>query len=628
MSTIFKFRYNASTADFDAPSGYSSAVAFNGTLNNQSSYSWIPPPGWASADVLVVAGGGAGGGNRGGGGGAGGAFITSNVTLSGSLLIVVGEGGLKGSSAGSGNSNGGNGNNSSFGGTIASGGGGGAWANVNANNGGSGGGSGHRTSTTLFLGGEGVVGQGYKGGNQLIIGGNDHALSSGGGGAGEPGFTYSSTNSGNGGKGILFNGTFYGGGGGGGAGTLSFPSAVVGIGGQGGGGNGGYSTASGNIGPGVGGQAHTGGGGGGGGQESTGGDGGSGVVIIKFISAKSFPTIGPLTFSTIRNLLNGQASVGTISVSQAVQKISNGPFVGQSVNLQTFLNRKFVPELGNLWAKIGSLDAVLQKPIAAYSFRCLFASYSGPQVRVRRSTDNLETDVTFDTFGKVYKISSGTWSSWSLGQTICITKWYDQSGGGNNYVQSTTTLQPIMVYNSIDDAYVISFNGESVLGISSRLNLLDTFAFRMKARPSRAIEIDKIQTNSSASDLAPGNKVLGADQANSQGYGANSAALGLNLGTNGVMTLNHSDSYYNRPLVQYINLSDKVIDLVINHSNRTPSLYVSKIFTSTGLMASRTQIYFFPGNIGKGVYGTYQGQVHEFIVWNQALNSTSIQSLQ
>ena len=105
-------------------------------------------------------------------------------------------------------------------------------------------------------------------------------------------------------------------------------------------------------------------------------------------------------------------------------------------------------------------------PLGAYSVRLIPAAlgvsgYSGPCMRVRRSSDNVEADVGFDTNG-VIGLTSGI-SNTSDGQSytdfadfidhtgtpstgFCRT-WYDQSGNSNDGQESTASSQA-KIYDS------------------------------------------------------------------------------------------------------------------------------------------------------------------------------------
>jgi len=78
---------------------------------------------------------------------------------------------------------------------------------------------------------------------------------------------------------------------------------------------------------------------------------------------------------------------------------------------------------------------------AAYSVRKLRSAYSGSAIRVRRSSDNTETDIGFS--GANLDTSSLT--SFCGSGNGFVTTWYDQSGNGNNATQSTAANQPQIV---------------------------------------------------------------------------------------------------------------------------------------------------------------------------------------
>lgn len=113
---------------------------------------------------------------------------------------------------------------------------------------------------------------------------------------------------------------------------------------------------------------------------------------------------------------------------------------------------------------------------AAYSLRKLSNTYSGPALQVRRASDNVEVDVSFDVNGVVSLNSdvtnvteettgsstSLTTSSTTLGEFVAnasytdadslgstdsalVQRWYDQSGNSNGAIQSTAGNQPKIV---------------------------------------------------------------------------------------------------------------------------------------------------------------------------------------
>jgi hypothetical protein len=109
----------------------------------------------------------------------------------------------------------------------------------------------------------------------------------------------------------------------------------------------------------------------------------------------------------------------------------------------------------------GKLESTLPADVAtsaaAYSLRKVKASYSGDAVRIRRSSDDIEVDVAFDSDNKVSASSAitniaeqggeiGSTTATTLGDFISGTDafvhtWYDQAGV-NNAVQETAANQP------------------------------------------------------------------------------------------------------------------------------------------------------------------------------------------
>jgi hypothetical protein len=79
---------------------------------------------------------------------------------------------------------------------------------------------------------------------------------------------------------------------------------------------------------------------------------------------------------------------------------------------------------------------------AAYSVRKL-SSTSIYSMRVKRSSDLAETDISFDSNGdlnvnEIYNFLTG------VNETIRVVTWYDQSGNGKNLTQSTYLNQPLI----------------------------------------------------------------------------------------------------------------------------------------------------------------------------------------
>ena len=82
--------------------------------------------------------------------------------------------------------------------------------------------------------------------------------------------------------------------------------------------------------------------------------------------------------------------------------------------------------------------------VAAYSVRLLNTNYTGACMRVRRSSDSLETDIGFDSSGYIDEAAVATHCGSSIGY---ISRWYGQdasggTGSGTDAVQTASTQQP------------------------------------------------------------------------------------------------------------------------------------------------------------------------------------------
>jgi len=83
---------------------------------------------------------------------------------------------------------------------------------------------------------------------------------------------------------------------------------------------------------------------------------------------------------------------------------------------------------------------------AAYSLRKLRTGYYGFAIRVRRSSDNLEQDISFDANGNLDTTSLLAFVGSGNG---FVTTWYDQSGNNQHATQTTATNQPSIVLSGV-----------------------------------------------------------------------------------------------------------------------------------------------------------------------------------
>jgi hypothetical protein len=75
-----------------------------------------------------------------------------------------------------------------------------------------------------------------------------------------------------------------------------------------------------------------------------------------------------------------------------------------------------------------------------YALRKLHSSYAGQCIRIRRSSDDAESDIGFNE--STGKVDTSAITAFIGGGSGYVTTWYDQSGNGNNFVQATSASQP------------------------------------------------------------------------------------------------------------------------------------------------------------------------------------------
>jgi len=113
---------------------------------------------------------------------------------------------------------------------------------------------------------------------------------------------------------------------------------------------------------------------------------------------------------------------------------------------------------------VGLLD-LYPNAAAAYSLRKLRAAYSGSAIRVRKEVSSVssETDIGFLADGSLDTISLLTFASDADNGDASITTWYDQSGDGLDFVETTAANQGKIVSGGVlvtdDGVPAISLDG-------------------------------------------------------------------------------------------------------------------------------------------------------------------------
>ena len=91
---------------------------------------------------------------------------------------------------------------------------------------------------------------------------------------------------------------------------------------------------------------------------------------------------------------------------------------------------------------ISYVEPVSSTPFAGYSLRKAVSAYTGPAIRVRRSSDDTEQDINFTTANELDTDALTTFVG--AGNDGFVTTWYDQAGS-NDMIQPTAANQPRIV---------------------------------------------------------------------------------------------------------------------------------------------------------------------------------------
>ena len=161
---------------------------------------------------------------------------------------------------------------------------------------------------------------------------------------------------------------------------------------------------------------------------------------------------------------------------------------------------------------------------AAYSLRNLSLYFSGPVVRVRRSSDNTEQDFTAS------QITDGTLTTFCGAGDGFVRTWYDQSGSNRHATQSTAANQPqivtsgVLVQEGLQPA--LSFNG------SSQRFDVPTIAFNMNAVSANVVCRSNTETNARIffSSVDPNRLYIPVLTATTLNVGYGTSATAFNFG--------------------------------------------------------------------------------------------------
>ena len=285
------------------------------------------------------------------------------------------------------------------------------------------------------------------------------------------------------------------------------------------------------------------------------------------------------------------------------------------------------------------LDQVGVNPSFAFSTRKLRTGYSGFALRIRRSADNAQADVAFDTNNVVsdnstltVAVAGGglavgntlTLASFRSGSTLFVTIWYDQGSNGYNGTQSTTSRQPVFslgVAGSTNQYASLVFTGTSKHNVTVNQTMPVLLGNGLRGSVMMLARVQAgVSTNNSFghSDIADNNRRWSAHMnwpLDNQMY------TDLGSSTDGTRSFLNDTSIGENVLKQYTivrNTTNKIVRVSgINRNNS--NLSVQSVTWSAG---STFGVGLTTGSLDTGFnQNGFTGNIPEFILYPDALTT-------
>jgi hypothetical protein len=246
--------------------------------------------------------------------------------------------------------------------------------------------------------------------------------------------------------------------------------------------------------------------------------------------------------------------------------------------------------------------------IAAYSLRKLRTAYTGPAVRVQRSSDGAQQDIGFNVLNNFDSVTLATFCGAGSGSVVT---WYDQSGNANNATQTIFSLMPEIYF----------------LGVPVTANLKPALQYRLfgylKASLAtgagngiRYISSYNVYSNS------PNLNLVGYI-ANEQGTDEGILTGGTLSGITGYGIARATNSLYSNN--ETIGIALKLGSVTIN---TVDNVFVNGTLAATGTTGGVISFMNLMGGTSNTAQQTNAGAYSEFIFYNsdQSANRTGIES--
>lgn len=271
----------------------------------------------------------------------------------------------------------------------------------------------------------------------------------------------------------------------------------------------------------------------------------------------------------------------------------------------------------------GLLDTYSGAAAAYSAARRLSSTYTGALIRVRRSSDNTEQDIGYDSNNV---LDESALTSFVGANSGYVTTWYDQSGNGKNATQSTAANQPRIV----NAGTIEKLNNKPALYYDGSDDRLSTASITWGTSYSFIGAFSVIDTNNYGKIYA-----IGADQS-SNGYALSTLAGASVLDWQADDTLALGSGYNSTSNPRIIS-NGKILNdntqylLFLNLSSTASNMYkngteISYRVQTTGNTDSNSNILYIGASDTNAQ--TYKGNPQELIFYasNQNANKSGIQS--
>lgn len=266
-------------------------------------------------------------------------------------------------------------------------------------------------------------------------------------------------------------------------------------------------------------------------------------------------------------------------------------------------------------------EAGLSSAYRAVGLRRLRAAYSGSACRIRRSSDNTETDIGF--VGAALDTAAIT--TFVGANSAYVTKMYDQSGNSRDYAQTTTTKQPRIVNAGTLD----TLNSKPCMVFDGTDDFLydGTNAGLTAAGASTALIVAQLTTHAAtAVILAETSKTLQPGPYNWIAWlGSGAAPLYTSIKNDAGTQLQYAQSATNITdnIAHVLCTKDTGTSLV---SRKDGTAGTTTTYTRAGSTFTVNQAFlgaYAVGNAGTATGNHFAGKISEVITYGAAANSSS-----